>query len=165
MTREPFIAKAKEYITTYMRDFNVKHEIDVMQPIIETLALDFGVSRQAEKIRLVELGFESAIEIYQTYTISAQNAAVQRFVNQELREETKNGDYIFEENHNGYENAPQERQVAMRKKQIEVLGCKLKPTVMEHQCLNEALHVKYPESLHNVIEYPQPYGIDLGVEI
>lgn len=328
MPREPFIAKAKEYITTYMRDFGSKHEIEVMEPVIESLAIDFGVSRQAAKIRLVELGFESAIgtftyvdghyvkphsfrkgaiEIYQTYTISAQDAAVQRFINLELREKTKNGDYLFVENHyvynaplyveydgdgnlaltdyarshmdecclafdmkitskientyhtvcylnrepsditfeikyhNGYENAPQERQVAMRQKQMEewmnirkkmtddpeqcmellldwrgmnytdlgleidrdpktisrivkgtttpkvetaalicfalhlppmiseklmeVLGCKLKPMDQKHQWLKEALCVKYPESLHNVVEYLKPYGIDLAVEI
>ncbi|VIG16564.1 Uncharacterised protein [Clostridioides difficile] len=45
MPREPFIAKAKEYITTFMRDMNGAHEVDVMQSVIDTLAIDFGVSR------------------------------------------------------------------------------------------------------------------------
>lgn len=75
---------------------------------------------------MVELGFENAIgtfifvdghyvrphgfrkgsiELHQIYTISAQDAAIQRFVNLELREKTTNGDYLFVENHFVY-NAP-----------------------------------------------------------
>lgn len=328
MPREPFAAKAKEYIASYMRAFNARHEIDVMEQVIETLAVDFGVSRQAAKIRLVQLGFDNAIgtftyvdghyvkphcfkkdaiEVSQTYTIGAQDAAIQRFINKELAEKTSNGDYLFIENHyvynsplyveagfdgkleltayarshmdecclafdmkitskvesqyhtvcylnrepsditfeikyhNGYENAPQERQVAMRQKQMQewmdirkqmtddpeqcmellldwrgmnytdlglmidrdpktisrtvkgttapkvetaaliclamklppmisdklmdVLGCKLKPMDMKHQWINEALHVKYMDSLDAVVEYLEPYGIDLGIEI
>lgn len=328
MPKEPFIVKAKEYIAYFMRQTNAKHTVDVMEMVIGALERDFSVSRQAAKIRLVELGFEEAVgtfnyvdghyvrphsfskgslKLNQTFTISAQDAAVQRFANLELREKTANGDYLFVENHyvynaplyvgydedgslvltdyarshmdecclafdikitskieniyhtvcylnrepsditfevkyhNGYENAPQERQVAMRQKQMdewmnirkqmtddpeqcmelllnwrgmnytdlgleidrdpktisrtvkgtttpkvetaalicfalhlppmiseklmEVLGCKLKPTNEKHQWINEALHVKYPESLHNVVEYLKPYGIDLGVEI
>lgn len=328
MPREPFTAKAKEYITAYIRQFNAKHEIDVMEQVIETLAVDFGVSRQAAKIRLVQLGFEDAIgtftyvdghyvrphsfkkgalQVSQTYTISKQDAAIQRFVNRELAEKTENGDYIFVENHyvynsplyvstdytgsliltdyarahmdecclafdmkitskiensyhtvcylnrepsditfeikyhNGYENAPQARQIEMRQKQMqewmdirkqmtddpeqcmelllewrnmnytdlglkidrdpktisrtikgttapkvetaalicfamnlppmissklmEVLGCKLKPMDAKHQWINEALNVKYMDSLYAVVEYLEPFGIDLGVEI
>ncbi len=328
MPREPFIAKAKEYLIRFVREMNVKYDIDVMEPVIEQLAVDFGVSRQAAKIRLVELGFENAIgtftyvdghyvrphtfkkdaiEIYQTYSIGAQDAAIQRYINPELRKKTENGDYIFVENHyvynaplyveydengnlalsdyarshmdecclvfdmritskientyhtvcylnresadvtfeisyhNGYENAPQKRQIEMRKKQMEewvdirkkmtddpeqcmellldwrgmnytdlgleigrnpktisrtvkgetapkvetaalicfalhlppmiseklmeVLGCPLKATNPTHQWIKEALQVKYPESLYRVVEYLEPYGVDLGIDI
>jgi len=102
------------------------HEIDVMEAVIETLGIEFGVSRQAAKIRLVELGFESAIgtytyvdghyvrphsfskktlELHQTYTIPTQDALIQRCINPKLKEKTKNGDYLFVENHYVY-NAP-----------------------------------------------------------
>lgn len=206
MPAGPFRAKANEYITKFMRETNVRHEVDVMEMVITELETVFGVSKQAAKIRLVELGFESAIGTYtfldghyvkphafrrgslkvnQTFSISAQDAGVERFLNQELNELTKSGDYLFIDNHfvynaplyvdrhengqlilteyarthmdecclvfdmkvtsrycadyhtacflnreqsdvtfelkyhNGYQNAPQERQVAMRKQQME----------------------------------------------
>lgn len=206
MPAEPFRAKVNEYITKFMRETNARHEVDVMEMVITELETVFGVSKQAAKIRLVELGFESAIGTYtfldghyvkphafrrgslkvnQTFSISAQDAGVERFLNPELKELTKSGDYLFVDNHfvynaplyvdrhengqlilteyarthmdecclvfdmkvtsrhsadyhtacflnreqsdvtfelkyhNGYQNAPQERQVAMRKKQME----------------------------------------------
>lgn len=206
MPAGPFKAKANEYITKFMRQTNARHEVDVMEMVITELETAFGVSKQAAKIRLVELGFESAIGTYtfldghyvkphafrrgtlkvnQTFSISAQDAGVERFLNPELRELTKTGDYLFIDNHfvynaplyvdreengqlimteyarthmdecclvfdmkvtsrhcsdyhtacflnreqsdvtfelkfhNGYQNAPQERQVAMRQKQLE----------------------------------------------
>lgn len=185
---------------------------------------DFDVSRQAAKIRLVELGFEEAIgtfnyvdghyvkphgfrkgsiKINQTFTLSAQDASVQRFSNLELREKTADGDYLFVDNHyvynapfyvgydadgkleltdyarahmdecylafdmaitskvestyhnvcffnrepsditfdityhNGYQNAPQERQIAMRKKQqAEWLEIRKQMTDDPEQCMD-----------------------------
>lgn len=204
MPAEPFRAKANEYITKFMRETKTKHKVDVMEQVIAALETAFAVSKQAAKIRLVELGFEEAIGTYiyldghyikphgfskgavkvnQTFSISAQDAAIERFINPELRTLTENGDYLFIDNHfvynsplyveydksgkldltgyarshmdeccllfdmtitskvnntyhtacflnrepsditfgvkfhNGFENAPQERQVAMRKKQ------------------------------------------------
>jgi len=126
MPKEPFTVKAKEYIAYFMRQTNAKHTVDVMEMVIGALERDFGVSRQAAKIRLVELGFEEAIgtfnyvdghyvkphgfrkgsiKINQTFTLSAQDAAIQRFANLELREKTANGDYLFVDNHYVY-NAP-----------------------------------------------------------
>lgn len=126
MPKEPFTIKAKEYIAYFMKQTNAKHTVDVMEMVIGALEQEFGVSRQAAKIRLVELGFEEAIgtfnyvddhyvkphsfrkgaiKINQTFTLSAQDAAVQRFVNLELREKTANGDYLFVDNHYVY-NAP-----------------------------------------------------------
>lgn len=126
MPKEPFTVKAKEYIAYFMRQTNAKHTVDVMEKVIGALKQDFGVSRQAAKIRLVELGFEEAVGTFtyvdghyvkphgfkkgalnknQTFTISAQDAAFERFENPELRERTENGDYLFVENHYVY-NAP-----------------------------------------------------------
>ena len=324
MPKEPFIAKAKEYIAFFMRETNAKHTVDVMEMVIKAVEVDFGVSRQAAKIRLVELGFEEAVgtfnyvdghyvkphgfskgslKLNQTFTISAQDAAIQRFANLELREKVSNGDYLFVDNHyvynaplyviygadgrleltdyarahmdecclafdmsvasrvdsiyhtvcylnrepsditfdityhNGYQNAPQSRQVEMRKKQqaewlesrkkmtddpeqckdlllewrgmnytdlgdaidrdpktisrtvkgttrpsvetavlicfgmnlppviseklLDVLGCKLKSMDMNHQWINEALHLKYPEPLWAVREYLEQYGVEI----
>ena len=324
MPAEPFRAKAKEYITRFMRETNARHTVDVMEAVIRQLETDFGVSKQAAKIRLVELGFEEAvgtftfldghyvkphgfrkgaIKLNQTFSIGAQDAAIQRFVNLELRKLTENGDYLFIDNHyvynaplyvipgadgrldltgyarahmdecclafdmaiiskvpdsyhtacflnrepsdvtfdityhNGYQNSPQERQVAMRKKQqaewldirrqmtddpeqcmelllnwrgmkytelgdaidrdqktisrtvkgqtapsietvvricfglhlpptiseklMEVLRCPLKPMDPKHQWIKEALYLKYPEPLDAVIEYLEPFGVEI----
>ena len=236
MPKGPFIAKAKEYISDFMRQSGAKHTVDVMEMVISALERDFAVSRQAAKIRLVELGFEEAIGTFtyvdghyvkphgfrkgaiavnQTFTISAQDAAIQRFVNLELREKTENGDYLFVDNHfvynaplyvihdiegklqltdyarshmdecclafdmsitskvesiyhtacflnreqsnvtfevtyhNGYQNAPQERQIAMRKKQQEEwLDIRRKMTDDPEQCMDLLLewrNMKYTD--------------------
>lgn len=323
MPAEPFRAKASEYITRFMRESGARYENEVMEQVITALETDFGVSKQAAKIRMVELGFESAIGTYtyidghyvkphtfrkgslkinQTFSVSALDAGLQRFINPELRRLTENGDYLFIDNHyvynapryvqsdengrldltdyarahmhecclifdmkitstvkaeyhtvcflnredsnvtfeiryhNGFENAPQERQVEMRKKQLEdamrirkqmtddpeqcmnlllewcgmtytdlgdaigrdprtisrtvkgitkptpetgalicfglhlppfismklldVLGCPLDIVRNpDHQWINEALYVKYPESIDAVREYLAPYDV------
>lgn len=126
MPAGPFKAKAQEYITNFMRETNAKHENEVMEKVIMALERDFCVSKQAAKIRLVELGIEAAIGTYtyldnhyvkphtfrkgslrinQTFSLSAQDAAVERFVNPELRRLTESGDYLFLDNHFVY-NAP-----------------------------------------------------------
>ena len=223
MPAGPFRAKANEYITKFMKETNARHEVDVMEMVITQLETVFGVSKQAAKIRLVELGFESAIGTYtfldghyvkphafrrgslkvnQTFSISAQDAGVERFLNQELKNLTQSGDYLFIDNHfvynaplyvdrhengqlilteyarthmdecclvfdmkvtsrhsadyhtacflnrdqsdvtfelkyhNGYQNAPQERQVSMRKKQMEEwMGIRKQMTDDPEQCM------------------------------
>lgn len=126
MPAEPFKARAREYIIRFMRETNARHTIEVMEQVITALETDFGVSRQAAKIRLVELGFEEAIGTYtyldgryvkphgfrkgaikvnQTFSLSAQDAALERFFNPELRALTDSGDYLFIDNHYVY-NAP-----------------------------------------------------------
>jgi DNA-binding XRE family transcriptional regulator len=126
MPEGPFRAKASEYIGRFMREKNTDRPNEVMEAVIIQLQSDFLVSRQAAKIRMVELGFEEAIGTFtyldehyvkphcfrkgsikwnQTFSISAQDAAIERFINPELRELTKNGDYLFVDNHYVY-NAP-----------------------------------------------------------
>jgi hypothetical protein len=322
MPAGPFRAKADEYIARFMRETRASHPIDVMEMVITALAADFGVSKQSAKIRLVELGFEeavgtftyidgryvkphsfkkSAIRINQTFSIGAQDAAIERFKNPVLRSLTENGDYLYIDSHfvfntplyvdynadgrieltdyarshmdecclvfdmtivgnvketyhtvcflnrelsditfeiayhNGYENAPPARQIAMRQKlqaeyteirrqmtddpeqcmelllnwrgtnytelgleidrnpetisrtvkgktkpQVEtaalicfglhlppvisqklmaVLGCPLNLLKTEHQWINEALTLKYPESVDSVRQYLRMYNV------
>jgi len=223
MPAGPFKAKAKEYIARFMRETNARHAVEVMEQVITALETFFGVSRQAAKIRLVGLGFDEAIGTYtyldghyikphgfrkgsikanQTFSLSAQDAALERFINPELRALTDIGDYLFIDNHyvynaplyvqrdengkfdltnyarahmdecclvfdmtitskvayhyhtecflnrepsditfeikyhNGYQNAPQERQVAMRKKQQEeALEIRKQMTDDPEQCM------------------------------
>jgi len=47
-----------------MRESNARHTVDVMEQVITALETSFAVSKQAAKIRLVELGFEEAIGTY-----------------------------------------------------------------------------------------------------
>lgn len=126
MPAEPFRARAKDLISKFMRETHAAHEIDVMEMVIQQLVTDFQVSKQAAKIRLVELGFETAVGTFtcvdghyvrphsykkgaiqrnQTFTISCQDAAIQRMINPALRSLTGGGDYLFVENHYVY-NAP-----------------------------------------------------------
>lgn len=72
MPAEPFRIKANEYISKFMRETNARHTVDVMEKVITALEINFGVSRQAAKVRLVELGFEDAIGTY-TYLLSPLN--------------------------------------------------------------------------------------------
>lgn len=126
MPAAPFKARANDLIARFMRETHAAHEIDVMEMVIEQLVLDFQVSKQAAKIRLVELGIESAVGTFtfvdghyirphsykkgaiarnQTFTISGQDAAIQRLINPALRSLAGDGDYLFIENHYVY-NAP-----------------------------------------------------------
>ena len=126
MPADSFRIKANYYIGKFMRDLNARHTNEVMEQVIIQLATDFGVSRQAAKIRLVELGFDEAIgtytyldghyvkphsfrkgalEVNQTFSIPAQDAAIERLINPELRKMTADGDYLFVDNHYVY-NAP-----------------------------------------------------------
>ena len=126
MPAMPFKARANELIRRAMLRTGAHHTIEIMEEVIDQLRLDFAVSRQAAKIRLVELGFEDAIGTFtyvdghyvrpysfrkgacrynQTFAIGAQDAAIERFRNLELRKITENGDYLFVENHYVY-NAP-----------------------------------------------------------
>jgi transcriptional regulator with XRE-family HTH domain len=123
MPKNPFIAKAEEYLAVYTSAHQDLPDIAVMEQVIQDLADDFGVSKQSAKIRLVELGYEDAIGTYtyldghyvrphafrkgalklnQTFSISAQDAAFLRYTNPELRTLTENGDYVFVENHYVY---------------------------------------------------------------
>ena len=122
MPREAFCKKADELFSRHS-DSNM---CDAIESIIVELSEYFKVSKLAAKIRLVELGYDEAIGAFnyveghyvrahtfkkgtlavnQTFTIPAQDAAIERHCNQELYELTEKGDYLFVENHYVY-NAP-----------------------------------------------------------
>lgn len=46
-------------------------------------------------------------------------------------------------------------------KLLDVLNCRLKPMNPDHQWINEALHIKYPEPLGEVRKYLQQYGVEI----
>lgn len=126
MPAAPFKARAQYLIAWYMRETKAYHENEVMESVIEHLATEFHVSKQATKIRLVEVGIESAVGTFtyvdnhyvpahsykpgsikrsQTFTLGAQDAAVERLRNPALHSLIGEGNYLFVENHFVY-NAP-----------------------------------------------------------
>jgi len=105
-----------KYIKQYREELGSSELLDVIEPVIDSLALFFGVSRLAAKIRMVDVGFEEAVgsftyidgryvkphrfkkgalERNQTFSIGAIDAAIQSLTNTQI----KNGNYIYVESH------------------------------------------------------------------
>lgn len=115
-----FKTQASKYIKKY-RDMLGKDDIiDVIEPVIDELAAFFCVSRLAAKIRMVDAGYEEAIGAFiyvdgryvtphkfkknairedQTFTISAEEAAIQSVINRDLGELVKTGAYQYVDAH------------------------------------------------------------------
>lgn len=112
--------KAAEFIREYLKRFPGSELIDIMEAVIDEMALFFFVSRLAAKIRMVDIGFEEAIGTFtyiegryvkphafkpgaikrnQTYSISERDAAFESSVNPALREKIQSGNYLFVDSH------------------------------------------------------------------
>jgi len=115
-----FKTKAFEYIKQFRTELGTNELIDVMEPVIEALAIFFSVSRTAAKIRMIDAGYEEAmgafiyidgqyvrphgfkkgiLEKNQTFSISAVDAAIQSFSNPELKLLTRDGSYQYVDSH------------------------------------------------------------------
>jgi len=112
--------KTSEIIRAYLNARRSDSVIDVMESVIDTVATFFGVSRQAAKIRLYELGYEEAAGTFiyldgryvkphtfkrgflkpnQTFSISFRDAMVAGFFHPELREAIEQGLFLFVDSH------------------------------------------------------------------
>ncbi|MDL2293275.1 helix-turn-helix transcriptional regulator [Ruminococcaceae bacterium OttesenSCG-928-D13] len=112
--------KATEIIQDYSRRFPGSALIDIMEPVIDEMALFFGVSRMAAKIRMIDLGFEEAIGTFtyidgryvrphsfkkgalernQTFSISERDAIVESSLNPALHAKISSGNYLFVDSH------------------------------------------------------------------
>ena len=112
--------KTGEFLRKYLQLFPGSEAIDIMENVIDEVALFFGVSRFAAKIRLVDLGFEEAVGTFtfidgryvkphafkpgalkrtQTYSISERDAVVESSLNPEIREIIQSGNYLFVDSH------------------------------------------------------------------
>ena len=101
MPIDQFKTKATSFIRKHHEKYGDVPLVDIMEPVIEELAVFFCVSRQAAKIRMVEAGYQDAIgaftyidgryvrphafkkdavERHQTYSIGVDDAAVSIFV-------------------------------------------------------------------------------------
>ena len=116
MPLSSFKTKAFEVIKRFKRELGTSEIIDVIQPAIDELATFFCVSRLAAKIRMIDLGYEVAVGAFlyingqyvkphsfkkgtlkrnQTFSIPAEDAAIQSLINSEIRE----GNYIYVDSH------------------------------------------------------------------
>ena len=112
--------KAAEFIREYKQRFQTNEIIDVMEPVIDEMALFFCVSRIAAKIRMIDLGYEEAIGVFtyidghyvkphtckkgsiskkQTFSVSAEDAMIQGICSLNLRESLQKGTYQFIDSH------------------------------------------------------------------
>lgn len=115
-----FKTQASKTIKKY-RDMMGKYDIiDVIEPVIDDLAIFFGVSRLAAKIRMVDAGYEEARGAFiyvdgryvtphrykkdsitedQTFSISAEDAAIQSVTNLALKKLVETGAYQYVDAH------------------------------------------------------------------
>lgn len=115
-----FKMKAFELIKQYKEEMGTSELIDVMEPVIDSLAMFFCVSRLAAKIRMIDAGYEEAIGTFtyidghyvkphrfkkgtlqgnQTFSISVVDAIIQRITNPQLGSVVENGVYQFVDSH------------------------------------------------------------------
>lgn len=120
MPKEMFKKRVDTLITKFRRELGAYDIIDVIQPIIEQLVLDFGVSRTAAKLRLIDIGYDEAIGAFnyvdgryvpphkatpgflqknQTFSISARDAAILAWTNPFLKSVLDEGRYVYVDSH------------------------------------------------------------------
>ncbi|MBV4421060.1 helix-turn-helix domain-containing protein [Clostridium tyrobutyricum] len=115
-----FKTKAFEFIKQFRTELGTSKLIDVMEPVIDALAAFFCVSRLAAKIRMIDAGYEEAIGTFtyidgcyvkphrfkkgelernQTFSIGAEDAAIQSITNTEMVALVRDGSYIYVDSH------------------------------------------------------------------
>ena len=127
MPASMFKLQADRLVSQYRRIKEGYDVIDLIEPMINQLADEFGVSKIAAKIRLIDVGYDEAqgamvyvdehyvrpyrtgvrnwLRTDQTFTISSQDVTIQILTNAELRIGAMNGLYQLVENHVVY-NSP-----------------------------------------------------------
>lgn len=120
MPLSTFKTKAVEFIKQFRAEFGASEVIDVMEPVIDALAAFFCVSRTAAKIRMIDAGYEEAIGTFtyidgryvkphkfkkgtlqrnQTFSIGAEEAAIQSIANPEMAALVRDGSYLYVDSH------------------------------------------------------------------
>ncbi len=115
-----FKTMAFKYIKQYRTELGTTETLDVIEPVIDSLAVFFGVSRLAAKIRMIDAGYEEAIGTFtyidgryvkphsfkkgalernQTFSISAEDAAIQSLTNEEFKTHISDGSYLYVDSH------------------------------------------------------------------
>ena len=119
MPRTTFKKYVDSLISRYRKEMQAYDIIDIIESIITDISVKFGVSKTSAKIRLLEIGrieaqgafiyvdgkhipphkSQTNIEINQTYSISAQDAAVLSVTDKKLQEVLSTGKYQYVESH------------------------------------------------------------------
>jgi transcriptional regulator with XRE-family HTH domain len=120
MPENTFKRQASKYLKDVRESSGKFDLIDVLPEVIDNLADFFGVSRISAKIRLVEVGYEEAIGVYdyldgkylrpysfskgslkpkQTFSVNHADAALLVFTNKNLKTLVEQGAYIYAESH------------------------------------------------------------------
>lgn len=115
-----FKTEAFKFIKQFRSELGTHELIDVMEPVIDALATFFCVSRTAAKIRMIDAGYEEAIGTFtyidgryvkphrfkkgtlernQTFSIGAEDAAIQSITNPEMAALVRDGSYIYVDSH------------------------------------------------------------------
>lgn len=115
-----FKKRIEQLISQYRRELHTYDMIDIIEPIIDELAISFGVSRVAAKIRMIDAGYEEAtgafiyidgkyvkphkakkgyLERNKTFSIGSQDAGILSLTNQELRSAIESGRYQYVDSH------------------------------------------------------------------
>ena len=115
-----FSLKADEYIEQYKRERQTDRLADVIADVILELKEFFGVSLQAAKIRMIDIGYTEAIGAYeyvgnryvpvysfrygaigrnQTFSIPIAEALIQYAFNDDFRRVVDSGDFIYINSH------------------------------------------------------------------
>ena len=61
MPKDMFKKRVDALISKFRRELGEYDIVDIIQLIIEQLTVDFGVSRTAAKLRLIDIGYDEAI--------------------------------------------------------------------------------------------------------
>ncbi|WP_294146861.1 helix-turn-helix transcriptional regulator [uncultured Clostridium sp.] len=112
--------RVESLISTYRKSLSAYDMIDIIEPIIDQLVLDFGVSRTAAKIRMLDAGYEEALGAFtyidgryvkthkatkgflksnQTFSISTYDLAIMKFSNPQFRDVLEKGRYLYVDSH------------------------------------------------------------------
>ncbi len=120
MPYAPFKRMAQKRIDEIRKATGLHDYIDIMEMVIDQLAADFVVSRLAAKIRMTEVDYHEAIGTFnfvddhyvrpytfrkdslkknQTFTIGAEELALQLVSNQKLKNLIADGEYLYVDSH------------------------------------------------------------------
>ena len=112
--------KAKELIAEYKKQMNTDSVAEVIEPVILAMKDFFNVSIASAKIRMVDLGYEEAMGVFeysgnryvpahsfakgaiqqkQTFTITMQDALFEYATNMDLRRILDSGKYLYVDSH------------------------------------------------------------------
>ena len=120
MPYKPFKQKAAELIRQYKQEWGTDDTSDVISMVIEDLHDFFGVSIQAAKIRMIDVGYMEAIGVFeyvddhyvpahsfkdgaiekgQTYSVPVVDSIVQYAFNPDLRRILDSGNFVYIDTH------------------------------------------------------------------